>query len=217
RLWHWGWREEKFQAGGGWTLDGGVHFADQFRYHLGPIKTVSAVMRRFFPTRYRDRENLGDPVEVDVEDATIANLEFESGVIGQWAESNVAPGHPIGARVIYGSEGCIDFGQGLKTRVEELTLDELTAHLDPNAFERRLGTTLRCRLGGHKKILNHFGVESFKGPNLGGGLSFFNNNAIYSQVRESSNYIKNFITNSLSIFRSMKILNINSAVYHVMF
>lgn len=127
RLWHWGWREEKFQAGGGWTLDGGVHFADQFRYHLGPIKTVSAVMRRFFPTRYRDRENLGDPVEVDVEDATIANLEFESGVIGQWAESNVAPGHPIGARVIYGSEGCIDFGQGLKTRVEELTLDELTA------------------------------------------------------------------------------------------
>jgi len=140
RLWHWGWREDKLQAGGGWTLDGGVHFADEFRYHLGPVTRVSALMRSFFPTRYRERDPLGDPVAVDVEDATMANLEFESGVIGQWTETNVAPGHGVSARVIYGSEGCLDFSQGLKFRTEERSLDDLTADymaaLEPAEKER---------------------------------------------------------------------------------
>ena len=29
------------QAGGGWTLDGGVHFADLFRYHVGEVRRSS--------------------------------------------------------------------------------------------------------------------------------------------------------------------------------
>ena len=31
----WGWRNFKLAAGGGCMLDGGVHFTDLFRYHLG--------------------------------------------------------------------------------------------------------------------------------------------------------------------------------------
>ena len=31
----WGWREDRFAAGGSWVFDGGVHFADLDRYQLG--------------------------------------------------------------------------------------------------------------------------------------------------------------------------------------
>jgi predicted dehydrogenase len=125
RIWYWHWREHRDQAGGGWSLDGGVHFADLFRYHLGPVRRVSAVSRAYFPTRYRSREPLADPVEVTVEDTTFAILEFESGVTGQWTSTNVAPGRSFENRAIYGSEGCLDFREGLAARRRTRTLAEL--------------------------------------------------------------------------------------------
>lgn len=140
RLWYWNWREHRDQAGGGWTLDGGVHFADLFRFHLGEVTTVSALMRTFFPTRYRDRETRENPVTVDVEDATMANLEFADGQVGQWTETNVAPGRGFGQRVIYGTEGSLDFSAGLQTPTETLTIAELKeqylAHLDEAEKDR---------------------------------------------------------------------------------
>jgi predicted dehydrogenase len=140
RLWYWNWREHREQAGGGWTLDGGVHFADLFRYHLGEITTVSALMRTFYPTRYRDRDSRDNPVTVDVEDTTLANLEFEGGQVGQWTETNVAPGRGFGDRMIYGSEGSLDFSSGLQTPAETLTLAELRdqylAQLDEGTRDR---------------------------------------------------------------------------------
>jgi predicted dehydrogenase len=49
----WGWRNFRYHAGGGWVLDGGVHFTDLFRYHLGqPARSVYAVTRQFEPYRY---------------------------------------------------------------------------------------------------------------------------------------------------------------------
>ncbi|MBC7286689.1 MAG: Gfo/Idh/MocA family oxidoreductase, partial [Armatimonadetes bacterium] len=85
RLWYWTWREHRMEAGAGWTLDGGVHFADLFRYHVGPVQEVCAVTRAFWPYRYSQREPLGgDLIEVDVEDTMVAILKFERpNTIGQ--------------------------------------------------------------------------------------------------------------------------------------
>ncbi|MFP4058685.1 MAG: Gfo/Idh/MocA family protein [Candidatus Brocadiia bacterium] len=127
RVWYWGWREHRDLAGGGWTMDGGVHFADLFRYHLGEIDTLYAISRTHFPTRYRDRESLTDPTEATVEDTTMAVFEFQSGASGQWTSSNVAPGRGFCERAIFGSEGSITWGQGLQSRTETVEAKQLVA------------------------------------------------------------------------------------------
>jgi predicted dehydrogenase len=140
RVWYWHWREHRELAGGGWSLDGGVHFADLFRYHLGPVSRVSAVSRAYYPTRFRSREPLSDPVDVTVEDTTLAILEFANGVTGQWSSTNVAPGRSFQNRAIYGAEGCLDFREGLSTRSGNRGLSELReaylASLDPEERQR---------------------------------------------------------------------------------
>ena len=60
-----------------------------------------------------------------MEDTTLALLEFESGVTGQWTSTNVAPCRGIQNRAIYGAEGCLDFREGLTTRRGGRTLAEL--------------------------------------------------------------------------------------------
>jgi len=125
RLWYWGWREHKQDAGAGWSLDGGVHFADLFRYYLGEVDELYAIVAAYNTTRYRDREAMADPVEVDVEDTTLALLKFENGVTGQWSSCSVAPGRETADRIIYGAEGSLEFGGGLQTRTQNLSSDEL--------------------------------------------------------------------------------------------
>lgn len=125
RLWYWTWRDHRDQAGGGWSLDGGVHYADLFRYHIGDVRSLYAGVRAYHPTRYRDRETLQDPIEVDVEDTTIAVLHFDDDVLGQWTSTSAAPGFDFSQRVIYGEEGSIRWGEGLCTRTEKLTMEEL--------------------------------------------------------------------------------------------
>lgn len=126
RLWYWGWREHRELAGGGWTMDGGVHFADLFRYHVGEIATLFALSKAYFPTRFRDRENMADPVEVSVEDTTHAVLDFENGASGVWLECNVAHGAGFGHRALYGSQGSLRWGDGLELRTGQRTsIEEL--------------------------------------------------------------------------------------------
>jgi 1,5-anhydro-D-fructose reductase (1,5-anhydro-D-mannitol-forming) len=126
RLWYWTWREHRDQAGGGWPLDGGVHFADLFRYHIGPVADVYCECRAFHPVRYKDEEKREGRVEVDVEDTVFGTLQFENGVLGEWISTNAAPGHHWSRRCVYGAEGSIDWGAGLKTRTEEKSMEELT-------------------------------------------------------------------------------------------
>ncbi len=141
RLWYWTWREHKDQAGGGWPLDGGVHFADLFRYHIGPVREVSALVRGYHPFRQKDREDPNSElIRVDVEDTTLANMTFDGDVTGTWVSTSAAPGMGLNRRTIYGSEGCADLSAGLKTRTEEVALDALTAEymgqLDEDEQER---------------------------------------------------------------------------------
>jgi predicted dehydrogenase len=140
RLWYWNWREHKELAGGGWSLDGGVHFADLFRFYLGDVERVSALSRAYTPVRYRDERTMSDPIPVTVEDTTFALLEFANGVTGQWTSTSAAPGHGFNRRVIYGDLGSLDLREGLQTRSETLTLaelrDEYLATLSPEERER---------------------------------------------------------------------------------
>ncbi|HUT32352.1 MAG TPA: Gfo/Idh/MocA family oxidoreductase [Planctomycetota bacterium] len=125
RLWYWNWRDHRDLAGGGWSMDGGVHFADLFRYHVGDVKSLYALSRTYFPTRYRDREKLTDPVAATVEDTTLAVLEFANGVSGVWTSTMAAPGRGFNQRVLYGAHGSLSWGAGLKTRTEEVAMADL--------------------------------------------------------------------------------------------
>jgi predicted dehydrogenase len=126
RVWYWGWREHKEQAGGGWSLDGGVHFADLFRCYLGDVTRMVALSKAYFPTRFRDEKSKSDPIPVTVEDTTMALLEFANGVTGEWTSTNVARGQGFGRRVIYGSEGSLDLKDGLQVGEEKRSIKELT-------------------------------------------------------------------------------------------
>ncbi len=125
RLWYWTWREHRDQSGGGWTLDGGVHFADLFRFHIGEVSEIFSTVRTFSPTRYKKPQTFEEPVQVDVEDTTVSVLRFENGATGQWTSTTAAPGAGFSKRVIYGEEGSLDFSTGLKTRKQELKMDEV--------------------------------------------------------------------------------------------
>ena len=107
RLWFWGWRDIKDQAGGGWTLDGGVHFADLFRYNLGEAERIQAISKTYSSLRYRDRDRLDDPIEATVEDTTMAIITFENDVTVQWTSAVAAPGENFSVRVIYGDKGSL--------------------------------------------------------------------------------------------------------------
>ncbi|MGC8832034.1 MAG: Gfo/Idh/MocA family protein [Thermoproteota archaeon] len=97
----WGWRENKYVAGGSWVFDGGVHLADLDRYQLGrEALEVYAVQKTFDPVR--------DGVEVTVDDMTMAVIRYERDVYVQWLWTRAAPGKTLGFRVIYGSTGAID-------------------------------------------------------------------------------------------------------------
>jgi len=113
----WGWRNFKHAAGGGWVLDGGVHFADLFRYHLGTqAREVYASVQQYEPYRYDDPEQRRGGWRVDVEDASFALIRFDDDVVVQWTSVASAPGQGFSKRALYGSEGCMDWDTGLWTR-----------------------------------------------------------------------------------------------------
>jgi len=96
----WGWREDKYVAGGSWVLDGGVHLSDLDRYHLGrEAIDVYAVQEAFDPVK--------DGVRVTVDDMTMAVIRFEGRIYVQWLWTRAAPGKSINNRTIYGSKGSL--------------------------------------------------------------------------------------------------------------
>ncbi|HGJ66064.1 TPA: Gfo/Idh/MocA family oxidoreductase [bacterium] len=137
----WGWRDFKDQAGAGWLLDGGVHFTDLFRYHLGcEALEVSAVVRSYMPYRYRKPDTMEDPIDVTVEDTTFATIKFENDIIVQWVTCRAAPGRGFGGHVIHGSEGSIDLGGTVVQRKETIEAGKINemfmASLDEEQKEK---------------------------------------------------------------------------------
>ncbi len=115
----WGWRHDKMRAGGGWVLDGGVHYADLFIYNMGSIKKVSAITKTFEPIRYGSWPEKKNPEPYTVEDASLAVIGFESGSCGVWTWTQVAPGENMEQRVIYGSSGSVGWDNGLVTQTDD--------------------------------------------------------------------------------------------------
>ncbi|MBM3237758.1 Gfo/Idh/MocA family oxidoreductase [Candidatus Poribacteria bacterium] len=102
------WRHQRIYGGGGWIIDGEVHYMDVLRYLFGDVERVYAETRNFEPTRYLDTQNIQRPVPSDVEDTAICVLTFKNGVIGRFVWTHAAIGKEIHQRIYYGSEGSID-------------------------------------------------------------------------------------------------------------
>ncbi len=115
----WGWRHDKMRAGGGWILDGGVHYADLFIYNMGPVERVSAIVRTLENVRYGSWPKRENPQPYTVEDVSLALIGFSGGCGGVWTWSNVAPGEGLEQRVIYGSKGSVGWNKGLTTYAED--------------------------------------------------------------------------------------------------
>lgn len=116
----WGWRHDKMKAGGGWILDGGVHYADLFIYNMGPIDKVAAITKTLELVRYGSWPERKDPTPYTVEDLSLALMKFKSGSSGVWTWSNVAPGESLEQRVIYGSRGSVGWDKGLCSMTEDV-------------------------------------------------------------------------------------------------
>ena len=191
----WGWRDRVEIAGGGWSMDGGVHFADLFRYHIGPVESMYAVSKQQNPTRYLNRETMSDPVEATVEDCTMAVLTFENGVVGTWISSKSAPGKSFNSRVLYGEKGSITWGAGLETRDEKVTIAELVEQyrksLSPaesaRLFPAGMEDTIAIELTEFADAINSGravetnGIEGYKA--LAISLSIYESEATSAQVR----------------------------------
>ena len=125
RLWYWQWRDHVDIAGGGWPLDGGVHFADLFRYHIGDPESMYAGVRTYNPKRYKEPEKMAGPIDVTVEDTTLAVVNFPNDVIGQWTYTLAAPGFKFSNRALYGDKGALVWREGFRSRTESMTLQQL--------------------------------------------------------------------------------------------
>jgi predicted dehydrogenase len=107
-------------------LDGGVHFTDLFRYHLGTeAQEVYAVSRAYMPYRFQKPDTMEGRVDVTVEDTTFAVIKFGDDIVVQWTTCRAAPGKGFGGHVIHGSEGSIGLGGNVSGRKETISGEEL--------------------------------------------------------------------------------------------
>lgn len=105
------WRHQKLSAGGGGSIDIGVHQMDWLRYVMGEIHAVTAMTGIYAPSRTHSYAN-GETTTViaDVDDTYMATVRFERGAMAQvswsWAglpQSVMVDGMPV----FVGSDGMI--------------------------------------------------------------------------------------------------------------
>jgi len=113
------WRHKKLLAGGGATVDMGVHLFHILRYLCGEIEEVSSIVSILEKKRVRvdEKGRVVESVEPDVDDTFLGIFRFRTGVVGQWFFSWAGHGgETVIPRTIYGSKGCI--------RADRLILDD---------------------------------------------------------------------------------------------
>ncbi|MBX6770427.1 MAG: Gfo/Idh/MocA family oxidoreductase [Chloroflexi bacterium] len=138
------WRHQQVLAGGGPSIDIGVHLFHRVRYLCGEVVTVSALARTFEQTRYR-RDAAGNVLEAiqpDVDDAFMATYELENGAIGMMSFTWAGHGEPTAlpeGMVIYGSKGCLKGGRLFRDGHEPVNVRDLfLAETTPEERERWL-------------------------------------------------------------------------------
>jgi predicted dehydrogenase len=99
------WRNDKFQAGGGWTYDGGIHLMDSLLVYFGEITSVFAEQKTLVPafTLLED----GSRAMHEREDVCIATFHFKNGMIGTWTWSFVSPGSDMMHIAFYCEKGYV--------------------------------------------------------------------------------------------------------------
>ncbi len=122
------WRHKKILAGGGATVDVGVHLLHFLRYVCGEIDEISCFVKTLEKERFT-KDKAGKIVEEtdsDVDDSFFSLLKYRNGAVGQhfvsWGGHGEAFSTP---RLIYGTEGCIKGNMvitddGLKSNMSEL-------------------------------------------------------------------------------------------------
>jgi predicted dehydrogenase len=126
------WRHVKITAGGGPSIDMGVHIFDAARYFGGEIEEVEGVTKTFENVRVTRDESgrIIDKVKGEVDDTFAAIARFKNGAIGQFIFSWAFHGEPAAlGTMIYGSRGCI------KDNI--LHLDDGTKSPIKNIFEEK--------------------------------------------------------------------------------
>ncbi|MEM3018750.1 MAG: Gfo/Idh/MocA family oxidoreductase [Candidatus Bathyarchaeia archaeon] len=132
----WGWREDKFVAGGSWVFDGGVHLADLDRYQLGMEASEVYAMNETF-----DPEKEG--VKVTVDDMTMAIIRYGERAYAQWLWTRAAPGFDVHMRVLYGSKGAltdrelrVQGRESVETKGIGTLIGEMRGSLKPEELEK---------------------------------------------------------------------------------
>jgi predicted dehydrogenase len=134
------WRHRRVEAGGGASLDIGVHLAHRLRYVVGEVEAMMAVARTFEPERVRRdaSDTIIERVAADADDAFFALPQFANGAVGTvsftWAGHGPSVALP-GGMVIYGDRGSLH-GQTLVR--DDGTREEL-----PDLFEREADVATR--------------------------------------------------------------------------
>ena len=110
------WRHRKLLAGGGGTIDIGVHLFHLLRYVFGKVNWINGTARTFEAQRYRRDAagNVQESVDADVDDTFFATAGFDNNALGHLLWSWAGHGEPLeipGAPAFYGSEGCIKGGE----------------------------------------------------------------------------------------------------------
>ena len=122
------WRHKKMLAGGGATIDMGVHLFHILRYLCGEIDEVSSIVEIIEKERFlRDEDGrIMESVKPDVDDTFFGLFKFRTGVIGQWFFSWAGHGEEASLpRTIYGTKGCIKGDKLILNSGEKIDIEGL--------------------------------------------------------------------------------------------
>lgn len=136
------WRHDKLQAGGGVSLDLGVHLFNRVEYLCGKIDTMTAMTATFEPKRklYNDAGRVAREVDCNVDDAFMAVARFANGALGQFSLSTSGHGPEYqvpGGIMVYGSKGCLREGKAILDDGSSDRLEHLFDAKAPEALKRK--------------------------------------------------------------------------------
>jgi len=97
-----------YQFGGGPLMDMGPYYITALVNLIGPVKTVSGMAKKTFPTRrITSQPHYGTIVDVDVATHVASQLEFASGAVATMIKSFDIHAHRLPILEVYGTEGTL--------------------------------------------------------------------------------------------------------------